>query len=66
MAKPVGRIHCRTGCIVIPYHDENATLRTPIVTFGLVAANVAAWILLQGAGADASPAECSRGFTTGC
>jgi membrane associated rhomboid family serine protease len=37
---------------VIPYHDENATVRTPIVTFLLVAANVAAWIGLQGAGAE--------------
>jgi membrane associated rhomboid family serine protease len=28
---------------VIPYHDENATVRTPIVTFLFLAANIAAW-----------------------
>ena len=37
---------------MIPYHDENATLRTPLVTFALLAANIAAWFGLQGAGAD--------------
>jgi membrane associated rhomboid family serine protease len=35
---------------VIPYHDENATLRTPFITFVLIAVNVGAWLLLQGAG----------------
>jgi membrane associated rhomboid family serine protease len=35
---------------VIPYHDENATQRTSIVTFVLIAMNVGAWLLLQGAG----------------
>jgi membrane associated rhomboid family serine protease len=35
---------------VIPYHDENATQRTPVITFVLIAMNVAAWLLLQGAG----------------
>lgn len=37
---------------MFPYHDENETQRTPIVTFVLIALNVAAWILLQGAGAE--------------
>jgi membrane associated rhomboid family serine protease len=37
---------------MIPYHDENETQRTPIVTFALIALNVAAWVLLQGAGEE--------------
>jgi membrane associated rhomboid family serine protease len=36
---------------MFPYHDENATLRTPIVTMALIALNVAAFVLIQGAGA---------------
>ncbi|MCC6850243.1 MAG: rhomboid family intramembrane serine protease [Deltaproteobacteria bacterium] len=36
---------------MFPYHDENETQRTPLVTFALIALNVAAWVLLQGAGA---------------
>jgi rhomboid family protein len=36
---------------VFPYHDENETQRFPIVTVALIALNVAAWVLLQGAGA---------------
>jgi membrane associated rhomboid family serine protease len=35
---------------VIPYHDENATQRTPYVTFLLIAMNVVAWLVLEGAG----------------
>jgi rhomboid family protein len=35
---------------VIPYKDENPTLRTPVVTFALIAANVAVWLFLQGMG----------------
>ena len=30
--------------IPIPLNDENPTVRTPVVTIGLIAANVAAWI----------------------
>jgi membrane associated rhomboid family serine protease len=50
---------------VIPYHDENATLRTPVITFLLLAANVAAWILLQGAGAELPlvASVCTYGLT---
>jgi membrane associated rhomboid family serine protease len=36
---------------MFPYHDENATRRTPVVTYALIAANVGAWLLVQGAGA---------------
>jgi len=35
---------------VFPYRDENQTQRTAIITIGLVAANVLAWLLVQGAG----------------
>lgn len=38
---------------MFPYHDENQTLRTPVVTIALVAVNVAVWLLVQGAGAEA-------------
>ena len=36
---------------MFPYHDENRTLRTPIVTVALIGLNVLAWFVLQGAGA---------------
>jgi membrane associated rhomboid family serine protease len=35
---------------VFPYRDENETVRTPVVTFALIAANAASWFLVQGAG----------------
>jgi len=35
---------------MIPYRDDNPTFRTPVVTVALIAANVAAWLLLQGMG----------------
>jgi membrane associated rhomboid family serine protease len=40
----------RYGERVFPYRDENETVRTPVVTFALIAANVLAWVLVQGAG----------------
>jgi membrane associated rhomboid family serine protease len=36
---------------MFPYHDENATQRTPYVTMALIAVNVVVWIFAQGAGA---------------
>ena len=52
---------------MIPYHDENKTLRTPIVTLALIAACVAAWVLLQGAGAERPLVEsvCNLGLIPG-
>jgi membrane associated rhomboid family serine protease len=35
---------------MFPYHDENQTLRFPVVTVVLIGMNVAAWMMLQGAG----------------
>ena len=46
---------------MIPYHDENQTQRTPIVTFLLIAASVFMWIVVQGAGMDLALAESERG-----
>src|SRR5882672_1377003 len=35
---------------MIPYRDDNPLFRTPVATVGLIAVNVLAWILIQGAG----------------
>ena len=37
---------------MIPYHDENKTQRTSVITFALIAMNVTAWLVVQGAGAE--------------
>jgi membrane associated rhomboid family serine protease len=37
---------------MFPYRDDNPTLRTPVVTIVIIALNVAAWVLVQGMGAD--------------
>ena len=52
---------------MIPYHDENETQRTPYVTLALIALNVAAWLLVQGAGATVPLATsvCNLGLIPG-
>ena len=52
---------------MIPYHDENATQRTPYVTFLFIAMNVGAWLLVQGAGETRALAAsvCSLGLVPG-
>ena len=35
---------------MFPYHDENATQRTPVVTLLLIGLNAAVWLFVQGAG----------------
>jgi membrane associated rhomboid family serine protease len=52
---------------VFPYHDENRTVRTPIVTWAFIGANVATWLTLQGAGTSpALPASvCHFGLIAG-
>jgi membrane associated rhomboid family serine protease len=52
---------------MFPYRDENVTLRTPIATFGLIAANVASWLLVQGAGSPVALAAsvCNLGLVAG-
>jgi membrane associated rhomboid family serine protease len=37
---------------MIPISDENPTLRTPVVTYLLLAVTVATWVLFQGAGTN--------------
>ena len=52
---------------MFPYRDENDTVRTPVITFALIAANVLAWLLVQGAG-SALPllaSVCNLGFIPG-
>lgn len=43
---------------MFPYRDENETVRTPIITFALIAINVLVWLLVQGAGMH-GPLEAS-------
>jgi membrane associated rhomboid family serine protease len=52
---------------VFPYRDDNETVRTPIVTYVLVALNVAAWLLVQGAGSTLPLAKsvCELGLIPG-
>src|SRR5438128_8207413 len=37
---------------MIPIRDENPTLRTPIVTLAIIAANLLVWLVVEGAGAE--------------
>jgi membrane associated rhomboid family serine protease len=52
---------------MFPYHDENQTQRTAIVTMLLIAACVGAWILVQGAGSPypLAAAVCNYGLVPG-
>jgi membrane associated rhomboid family serine protease len=52
---------------VIPLHDENVTVRTPVVTVATIAACVVTWALVQGAGATLPLAEsvCNLGLMPG-
>ena len=52
---------------MIPYHDENETQRTPVITFILIGLCVFAWIFVQGAGASETLAAsvCNLGLIPG-
>ncbi len=52
---------------MFPYRDDNPTLRTPVVTVGLIALNVAAWVLIQGMGANPQLTQsvCQLGLIPG-
>lgn len=52
---------------MFPYKDELPTLRTPIVTIAIIAINVMAWILVQGAGTEPALPQsvCSLGVMPG-
>jgi rhomboid family protein len=52
---------------VFPYHDDNETQRTPIVTVVLIAACVLVWLLVQRGGAELALAAsvCNYGLIPG-
>src|SRR4029450_4568813 len=52
---------------MFPYRDENETQRTPYITFLIIALNVLAWLVVQGAGASLPLARsvCNLGLIPG-
>ena len=52
---------------MFPYRDDNPSILTPFVTVGLIAANIAAWVVVQGMGADVALATsvCELGLVPG-
>jgi membrane associated rhomboid family serine protease len=52
---------------MFPYHDENKTQRTPIVTMVVIGLNALAWLMLEGAGATVPLAQavCELGLIPG-
>jgi membrane associated rhomboid family serine protease len=52
---------------MFPYRDENETQRTPVVTITVIALNVLAWLVVQGAGTTLSLARsiCNLGLIPG-
>jgi membrane associated rhomboid family serine protease len=52
---------------MFPYRDDNPTIGTPIVTVALIGLNVAAWLLVQGMGAEPylSKSVCELGLIPG-
>src|SRR5262245_8957390 len=52
---------------MFPYRDENETIRTPYATYALIGLNLAAWVLLQGAGSRRPLARsvCQLGLIPG-
>lgn len=52
---------------MFPYKDDNPTLATPVATILLIAANVAAWVVLQGMGSEPrlSASVCELGLIPG-
>ena len=53
--------------MLLPYRDDNPTVLTPYVTVGLIAANIAVWIVVQGMGSDQRLAQtvCELGLVPG-
>jgi membrane associated rhomboid family serine protease len=53
---------------MIPIHDENEVMRTPVVTYILTAAIIGTWFLVQGAGFDQvmlARSVCNLGLVAG-
>jgi membrane associated rhomboid family serine protease len=61
---PGRSLQCYDRRRVLPYHDENQTLRTPVVTLALIVTNVLVWLLVQGAGSELALAAsvCNHGL----
>jgi membrane associated rhomboid family serine protease len=62
--RKAGRV---TFSCVIPYKDENPTELTPVMTVGIIALNVLAWLFLQGMGSEAGvrASVCQLGLIPG-
>lgn len=66
-----GAISVRDKCAyvgrVIPFRDENETVRTPVITFALIALNAMAWFFVQGAGQPEAlnASVCNLGLIAG-
>ncbi len=52
---------------MLPYRDENETVRTPVVTYAIIALNVLVWFMVQGAGTPERLAAsvCNLGLIPG-
>jgi membrane associated rhomboid family serine protease len=52
---------------MFPYRDENETVRTPVITFALIAANALVWFVVQGAGSHPAlmASVCNYGLIPG-
>lgn len=52
---------------MFPYHDENETVRTPYVTFVLIAITTLVWLMVQGAGSarPLAASVCNFGLIPG-
>ena len=52
---------------MIPFRDENPTLRAPVITYAIVALNLAVWLLIEGGGAGLPLARaiCTMGLIPG-
>lgn len=52
---------------MFPYRDENESIRTPVVTFALIALNGLVWLLVQGAGSGLAlvASVCNFGLVPG-
>lgn len=52
---------------MFPYRDENPSILTPVVTIGLIAANLAVWLIVQGMGSEVPLATsvCELGLIPG-
>jgi len=52
---------------MFPYHDENEALRTPYVTYAIIALNLLVWIVAEGAGSTLAMARavCDYGLIAG-